>query len=106
MPDNKKAKIFTVAQQFPCGPNSCCCGPVGQSEEYVLSLKNAIEKLGLDVEVHDLAKIKDKKENPQALKLFGTFGAQVTPIITIGDEVISMGKTDLNDTIAEMKSKL
>ena len=50
MSDKKKeVKIFTMEQQFPCGPKSSCCGPIGQSEQEVTSLKTAIEKLDLEV---------------------------------------------------------
>ena len=31
----KKVKIFTVEQQFPCGQNASCCGPTGQSEQEI-----------------------------------------------------------------------
>jgi len=102
----KKVKIFTVEQQFPCGPKASCCGPTGQSEQEVAALKGAIEKLGLDVEVFNLKKMTNPKENSQATKLFSTFGSQVTPIITIGDEVVYMGQSEINDTIFAIKSKI
>lgn len=31
--NDKVAKNFTMKQQFPCGPQSSCCGPIGQREE-------------------------------------------------------------------------
>ena len=106
MPVQKKVKIFTVEQQFPCGPKSSCCGPVGQSEQEVIALKNAIEKLGLEVEVYDLQKMKNLQENPQVFKLFSTFGPQVIPVITVGDEVSSMGQSEINVAISAIKNKL
>ena len=102
----KKVKIFTVEQQFPCGQNASCCGPTGQSEQQIGEIKSAITKLGLDVEVFDLKKMKNPKESPQATKLFSTFGAQVTPLITVGDEVVSMGQSEIKDVISAVKSKL
>jgi hypothetical protein len=48
---NKVIKIFTMKQEFPCGPQSTCCGPVGQTEEEISELKNAIEGLGLKEEI-------------------------------------------------------
>jgi len=102
----KKVKIFTVGQHFPCGPKASCCGPTGQSEQEVAALKGAIEKLGLDVEVFDLKKMGNPKENSQAAKLFGAFGSQVTPIITIDDEVVCMGQSEIVDVISAVKSKL
>ena len=102
----KKVKIFTAEQQFPCGPKASCCGPTGQSEQEIATLKGAIEKLGLDVQVFDISKVSDPKENPQAAKLFSTFGVQATPIITVGDEVASMGQSGINGVISAIKSKL
>jgi len=106
MPVPKKVKIFTTEQRFPCGPKSSCCGPVGQSEQEVAALKSAIEKLGLDVEVFDFKKMKDPKENSQVAKLFSTFGPQAAPVITVGDEVVSMGQTEISDIISAVKGKL
>jgi len=102
----KKVKIFTVEQQFPCGPNASCCGPTGQSEQEVEAIKSAIENIGLDVEVFDINKTKDLKESPQAARLFSTFGSKATPIIALGDEVVSIGQSGINEIILSIKGKI
>ncbi|MFQ5866580.1 MAG: hypothetical protein ACE5IT_01125 [bacterium] len=102
----KTVKIFTMEQQFPCGPQSSCCGPIGQSEEEIMSLKNAIEKIGIDVEICDIRKMKNLQENPQVFKLFRTFGPQAIPVITVGDEVACMGQSETNEIISAIKGKL
>jgi hypothetical protein len=104
--NSKVAKIFTLEQQFPCGPKSSCCGPIGQSEQEVTALKNAIEKLGIEVEIYDVQKIKNLQENPKVFKLFRTFGPQAIPVITVGNDVACMGKSEISETIAAIKSKL
>lgn len=104
--NNKVAKIFTLEQQFPCGPQSSCCGPIGQSEQEVTALKNAIEKLGLEVEIYDVQKMENLQENPQVFKLFRTFGPQAIPVITIGNDVACMGKSEISETVTAIKSKL
>lgn len=106
MNTKKVAKLFIMEQQFPCGPKSSCCGPVGQSTEQVASLKNAIEALGLTVEIRDLSTITDAADNASALKLFRAFGPQVTPIISIDDQVVSMGQSEIGETVSAIKSKL
>jgi len=106
MTTKRVAKLFTMEQQFPCGPKSSCCGPVGQSTEQVTTLKNAIQELGLDVETFDLATLSDSDENAPALKLFRAFGPQVTPIISIDGQVVTMGQPDIAETISTIKSKL
>ncbi len=99
-------KIFTLEQQFPCGPKSSCCGPIGQSGEEVMALKNAIEKLGLEVEVYDVQKMENLQEYPQVFKLVRTFGPQSIPVITVSDEVACMGQSEINEIISAIKSKL
>lgn len=108
MSDKKKeVKIFTMEQQFPCGPQASCCGPVGQSEQEVMSLKTAIEKLGLEVEVYDIQKMKNLQENPRVFKLFSTFGPQAIPVITVADEVVCIGRSfGIEETISAIKSKI
>lgn len=106
MAAKKVAKLFTMEQKFPCGPKSSCCGPVGQSAEQITSLKSAIEALGLTVEICDLSTINNAADNAPALKLFRTFGPQVTPIISIDDRVVSMGQSEISETVSAIKSKL
>ena len=106
MSEQKTVKIFTMEQQLPCGPQSSCCGPIGQSEEEITSLKNGIEKLGIDVEICDIRKMKNLQENPQVFKLFRTFGPQAIPVITVGDEVACIGQSETNEIISAIKGKL
>jgi len=108
MSDKKKeVKIFTMEQQFPCGPQASCCGPTGQSEQEIMALKNAIEKLGLEVEVYDIQKMKNLQENPRVFKLFSTFGPQAIPVIAVADEVVCIGRSfGIEETISAIKSKM
>jgi len=106
MSDSKTVKIFTMEQQFPCGPQSSCCGLIGQSEEEIISLKNGIEKLGLIVQICDIRKTKNLQENPQVFKLFRTFGPQAIPVITVGDEVVCMGQSETDEIISAIRGKL
>lgn len=106
--NNKAIKIFTMKKEFPCGPQSSCCGPVGQSEEEVLSLKNDIEKnLNVVVEMFDIKKSKNLEQYPQIFELLKSFGSGATPIITVGDEVVCLGQSyDINEILFEIKRKL
>lgn len=106
--NSKVIKIFTMKQEFPCGPQSSCCRPVGQSEEEVLSLKNDIEKnLNVAVEIIDIKKSKNLEHHPQIFELLKSFGLGATPIITVGDEVTCLGQSnDVNEILFEIKRKL
>lgn len=104
--DHKVIKIFTMKQQFPCGPQASCCGPVGQSEEEVETLKKGIEGLGRNVEIYDIAKIGDPRENQQVFKLLRTFGPAAIPIITVGEDIACIGQSEINEIISAIKEKL
>ena len=92
--DSKVIKIFTMKQEFPCGPQASCCGPVGQSEEEVISLKNDIEKnLDVAVEIVDIKNTKNLEQHPQIFELLQSFGWGATPIIAVGDEVACVGQS-------------
>jgi len=104
--NNKEVKIFTMEQQFPCGPKSSCCGPIGQSKEEVASLKNAIEKLGVDVEVRYIQNMENLEGHPQVFKLLATFGPMAIPVITVGNEVACMGNSDISEMVSAVKAKL
>ncbi|MEN3187008.1 MAG: hypothetical protein ABDK94_10680 [Atribacterota bacterium] len=107
--NNQTVRIFMMPQQFPCGPRSSCCGPIGQSEEEITNLKNAIEKeLGFKTEVVNVIQDKDLKNHSGVVRLIQSFGAMVLPIITIGDddEVVSMGVPTPAEAISAIKEKI
>ena len=104
--NGKVVKIFTMEQQFPCGPKSSCCGPIGQTEEEIKILKNEIERLGIGVEIFNLLKMKNFQGYHEVLKLFRTFGPQAIPVITVADDVACMGQSEISEIISAIKSKL
>ncbi|MCX6383083.1 MAG: ParB/RepB/Spo0J family partition protein [Actinobacteria bacterium] len=104
---NKVIKIFTMKQEFPCGPQSSCCGPVGQTEEEISELKNAIEGLGLKVEVFDVSNFKDELLYPEVTEVLKNFGLEYVPVITVNDELVCVGQlTGINGILEEIKKKL
>ncbi|MBE3093208.1 MAG: hypothetical protein IMZ60_01070 [Actinobacteria bacterium] len=106
--NGKSIKIYTMPQEFPCGPQGSCCGPIGQSEEEVLSLKSDIEKnLDVTVEILDIKKTRDWEQHPQILKLLQSFGLGALPIIAVGDEVACVGQlNNIKEILFEIKRKL
>ena len=106
--NSKVITIFTMKQEFPCGPKASCCGPVGQSEKEVISLKNDIEKnLNVRVEILDIKNIKNLEQHPQIFELLQSFGLGATPIIAVGGEVACVGQSsDINEILFEIKRKL
>jgi len=104
---NKVIKIFTMKQEFPCGPQSTCCGPVGQTEEEISELKNAIEGLGLKVEIFDVSNFKDELLYPEVTKILKNFGLEYVPVITVNDELTCVGQSaGINGILEEIKKKL
>ena len=104
---SKIMRIFTLPQQFPCGPESSCCGPVGQSEEELQNLKAAIEKeFGLPVNIYDSTNGKIMRDHMQTLRLVRSLGPMTLPIITIDDDIVSIGNLTPEKAITAIKDKL
>lgn len=104
---NKIVKIFMMPQQFPCGPQSSCCGPTGQAEEEIQGLKEAIStELGCKVEVVNVIEKSQMKNYFSIIHLIGSFGPMALPIITLNDEVVSMGKSIPDEVIPAIREKI
>lgn len=104
---NKTVRIFMLPQQFPCGPQSSCCGPIGQTEEEVRNLKTTIEKeLDTRVEVLNVMMGKDMRNHLQILRLVRSFGSMAFPIIALGDDIVSMGNPTLEQAVSVIREKM
>ncbi len=106
MTNNKIVRIFTAPLQFPCGEGSSCCGPIGQSEEEVEKLTNAIKELGVAVEVYNVMDENFDTSFPQIANLLGSFGPGIVPILSIGEEVISIGTPSIEEAVQIVKEKI
>jgi hypothetical protein len=106
MSDERTVKVFTMEQQFPCGPQASCCGPIGQSEEDVKKIADAIRDLGVGVEVYNVMEDGFARRFPSIANLLGSFGPGIVPILAIGDEVISMGIPTPEEAAQAVKEKL
>ncbi len=106
MSDDKIVRIFTMPQEFPCGPQSSCCGPIGQTEEEIRTLKDTVEeKLGLKVETLNVKNGKIMKKHRNILSMLRSFGWGVLPIFTLGGEVVCMGPTP-DQIVNTLKEKM
>lgn len=101
-------RIYYLPQQFPCGPSSACCGPIGQTaaelEGYVATLRAAIP--GCEPEVIDASGKLHLGRDLPAIKLLNAFGAAASPIFMVGGEVVSMGPPDLTELVGLIGQKL
>ena len=103
---NKLVKIFMYPQQFPCGPQSTCCGPVGQTKEEIQLVENAIKKeFNCQIEIINVTDIDEMKNHVEVNRLLGSFGPSALPIITLGDEVVSMGNPLPEEAVSAIKGK-
>jgi len=106
MDAESRIRIFMMPRRFPCGPQSSCCGPVGQTVEEIQALKTAIEtQLGYGVEIIDATQGSQMRDYRSILDLVRTFGQTALPIITIGDEVASIGPTSPKEVVSVIKLK-
>lgn len=105
--NNRTVRIFMMPQQFPCGPDSSCCGPIGQSEEEVQNLKAAMEReLGYQVEVLNVLNGSQMKRHLPIVRLFRSFGPMALPIIALDGEVVSMGIPKPEEAVLAVKEKI
>ncbi|UCD56432.1 MAG: hypothetical protein JSV16_11420, partial [Candidatus Hydrogenedentota bacterium] len=104
MKSDKTIRLLMMPQEFPCGEQSSCCGPVGQSEEEIQSLKSSIEKeLGYEVEVLNVNNDGDMRDHARIAQLFQTFGRASLPIVALEDEVVSMGDCTPGKVVAAIR---
>ncbi len=106
MSEQKIVRIFTAPLEFPCGPKSSCCGPIGQSDDDVKKLSDAITDLGVGVEVCNVKEDGFAGQFPSVASLLSSYGPGIIPILAIGDEVISMGTPAPEEAVQAVKEKL
>ena len=112
MSNDKIVRIFTMPQEFPCGPQSSCCGPIGQTEEEIRTLQNTVEKkLGLTVETLtvETLNVKDGKimqNHRNILSTLRSLGWGVLPIVALGDKVVCMGLPTPDQIVDALRGKM
>jgi len=105
--NSKSVTIFMLPQQFPCGPQSSCCGPIGQTEEEIQSLKSTIEKeTGCQVEVLNATNGNEMRNPLQVVRLLQSFGAIALPIIALDDQVVSLGNPTPEQAVSAIREKM
>jgi len=105
--NNKRVRIFMMPQQFPCGPQSSCCGPIGQSEEEIQSLKSTIEKeTGCQVEALNVTNGNEMSNHPQIVRFVNSFGPMALPIIALDGEVVSLGNPTPEQAVSAIREKM
>jgi hypothetical protein len=101
-------RLYYVPQSFPCGPQSSCCGPSGQSEEALRHYQTQLETSlpGVQVQTIDVTQKLNLGRDLPAAKLVNTFGWAACPIFTLDGEVISMGPPSVTELIELLGAKL
>lgn len=104
--------LYYVPQTFPCGENSTCCGPVGQSAEELQHYKTAIEQAlpGVTVQTVNVDKASggklDTGRDLAVIRLLNSFGYAACPIFAFDGEVISLGPPALDELIGMLREKV
>jgi len=105
--NTKTIRIFIMPQQFPCGPQATCCGPIGQSEEEIHNLKSTIEQeTGSQVEVLNVTNENDMKSHLQVAQLVNSLGIKALPIITLNEEAVSVGNPTPGQAVSAIREKM
>ena len=104
--------LYYVPQTFPCGQNSTCCGPIGQSDDELREYQSAIERNLPDVRVERVNVSKEAGgklkmgRDMAVIKLLNSFGYQACPIFALDGEVVSMGPPAMDELVALLREKL
>jgi hypothetical protein len=99
-------RIFIMPRQS-CGPQACSCGSIGQSEEQIRILKSTIEQaIDCQVEVYDATSRDVMKNHPTIIDLLRSFGLTDLPVITLNDEVVSVGTPSPNQIVSAVWEKM
>lgn len=101
-------RLYHTPQSFPCGPNSTCCGPVGQSEEELQGYVSELRKFfpGIRVDLIDISKKLRMSRDLPALELINSFGKSACPIFTVNGEVVSIGPPAMPELVVLLAEKL
>ncbi len=99
--------LYYSPQQFPCGENSTCCGPVGQGVEelngYVDALKQSLPSISVElVDVSEMDGTKTDHAGTAVIKLVKSFGNQACPVFVFAGDVLSMGPPNMPAVIQEI----
>jgi len=100
--------LYYAPLSFPCGAQSTCCGPVGQTEDELRGYVAELSRSFPDVPV-TLIDTSQKLRLPRdgaALKLISSFGRSVCPIFAVNGDVISMGPPAMPELLALLRDKL
>lgn len=108
MTEQVSVRLYYVPQTFPCGPQSSCCGPVGQTEAevatYLQQLRDALP--GVAVEAIDVSRpLKLGRDGP-VIRLLNAFGQAACPIFAVNGEVVSMGPPATGELVDLLKARL
>ncbi|MBI2839317.1 MAG: hypothetical protein HYX75_13455 [Acidobacteria bacterium] len=101
-------RLYFAPLSYPCGPQSSCCGAVGQSEEDVSSWKVLIESklTGVQVDAIDVTRPLRLGRDDAVLRLLRTFGQQAFPVFTLNGEVLSVGPPNVDELLAIMTGRI
>jgi hypothetical protein len=107
-PDAPTVRLYFVPQTFPCGPQSSCCGPVGQTQAEVEAYRRQLEEglPGVPVQAIDASRPLQLGRDAAVIRLLNTFGHAACPIVAVGGEVVSMGPPAIGELVDLIKAKL
>lgn len=106
--NSKTVLLYFAPQSFPCGPDSSCCGPVGQSQEelekWAQQIKSSFPEVTVDL--IDVTEPLRLDRDGAVIRLLNSFGLQACPMFAVGREIISMGPPVIGELIPLIAAKL
>jgi len=100
-------KIFIMLRQSVCGRQACSCSPTGQTEAQLHILQQTIKQaVNCRAEVYDVTSKEVRQDYPAIIDLLRSFGLTALPVITLNDEVVSVGTPSPNQIISAVWEKM
>jgi hypothetical protein len=106
--DRPIIRIYFAPLSYPCGPESACCGPVGQSQAEIETLAadlGAAFPQAAIATVDTSAKL-NLGRDLAVMKLLNSFGPSACPIVTVNGTVVSLGSPHLAELIPLVRERL
>ncbi len=101
-------RVYFTPPVNPCGEGATCCGPMGMSVEEAEALRAAVAAAvpGVPVELVDASRKLNLHRDGAVLRMVNTLGLAVYPVVTVGEEIVSMGPPAIDELAPLLRARL
>lgn len=102
-----RVRVYFTPPVNPCGEGASCCGPMGMSAEEAEALRAAVAEAvpGAAVELVDASRKLNLHRDGVVLRMVNTLGLAVYPVITVDNEIVSMGPPVIDELAPLLRAR-